>query len=82
MEATARPSKVSRLLYDAALLSREPLRRMLPVHEVLVTDGSLARIPYPFMVSRWIDGITLNECRKRVPPEEFLTQTAARSARE
>lgn len=58
---------------EHALLSLEPLRRILPVHEVLVADGSLAQIPYPFMVSRWIDGITLNECRKRVPKEEFLT---------
>lgn len=58
---------------EYALLSLERLRHALPVHEVLVADGSCVRIPYPFMVSRWIDGITLNELRKRVSAGVFLT---------
>lgn len=48
------------------------LRRLsgtLPVPEVLLADASGA---YPYMVYRWIEGITLNACRRRTTPAALL----------
>lgn len=45
----------------------------LPVPEVLYADASGQRCVHPYLVYRWIEGITLNECRRSTAPEVFLT---------
>jgi aminoglycoside phosphotransferase (APT) family kinase protein len=56
---------------ERQLLSR--LASMLPVPEVLLADASGQRCDHPYLVYRWIEGITLNECRRASAPEAFLT---------
>lgn len=45
----------------------------LPVPEVLLADGSGDGCPYPYLVYRWIEGITLDDCRKQMPPAALLS---------
>lgn len=55
---------------ELQLLSR--LAAALPVPEVLFADEG-GHCSYPYLVYRWIQGITLNECRRRSAPHVFLT---------
>ncbi|HYP52911.1 MAG TPA: phosphotransferase, partial [Pyrinomonadaceae bacterium] len=41
----------------------------IPVPEVLFADASGARCSRPYLVYRWLEGMSLNECRKRSTPE-------------
>ena len=45
----------------------------LPVPEVLFAAGCGQRFPYPYLVYQWIEGITLNECRRQNPASAFLS---------
>lgn len=52
---------------------REILCRLataLPVPDVVLADASGRQ---PYLVYRWIEGITLNECRRQSAPDAFLT---------
>ncbi|HEV2915309.1 MAG TPA: aminoglycoside phosphotransferase family protein [Pyrinomonadaceae bacterium] len=49
------------------------LRTGLPVPEVIFADASGLRCAYPYLVYRWLKGITLNEARKQLAPKLFLT---------
>jgi aminoglycoside phosphotransferase (APT) family kinase protein len=48
------------------------LSRRLPVPEVLHADPGGPACAHPFVVYRWITGITLNDCRRRVAADELL----------
>ncbi|MBD0369999.1 MAG: aminoglycoside phosphotransferase family protein [Pyrinomonadaceae bacterium] len=45
------------------------LNTKLPVPELLFADASGLRCAYPYLVYRWIEGVTLNDCRRQMPPE-------------
>jgi aminoglycoside phosphotransferase (APT) family kinase protein len=49
------------------------LRTALPVPALLFADASEQHCAYPYTVYRWRDGITLNECRRRMPPAALLS---------
>jgi len=44
----------------------------VPVAEVLFSSPSSPGLPYPCVVYRWIEGITLNECRRLIPAGDFV----------
>lgn len=48
------------------------LSATLPVPEVLFADPRAATSAHPFVVYRWIDGVTLNDFRRRAAPGELL----------
>lgn len=61
--------------HDAFEIERQLLSVLstrLPVPEVLFADASGQRCEYPYVVYRWIEGITLNEARKRTACAAFL----------
>jgi aminoglycoside phosphotransferase (APT) family kinase protein len=45
----------------------------LPVPDVLLADCGGADFERPYLVYRWIEGITLNECRKQTSPAALLS---------
>lgn len=45
----------------------------LPVPEVVLADGGGPDFAHPYMVYRWIEGITLDECRRQRSPTVFLS---------
>jgi aminoglycoside phosphotransferase (APT) family kinase protein len=45
----------------------------LPVPHVLLADDGRSAFPWPALVYRWIDGITLNACRRQVASSELLS---------
>jgi aminoglycoside phosphotransferase (APT) family kinase protein len=45
----------------------------LPVPDVLMAGCSEAGFSHPYLVYRWIEGITLNECRRQMPPAAFMS---------
>jgi aminoglycoside phosphotransferase (APT) family kinase protein len=45
----------------------------LPVPEVLLAERGAADFSHPYLVYRWIEGATLNECRRRTAPAAFLS---------
>jgi len=49
------------------------VRASLPVSEVLLANDGNGSLPYPSLVCRWIEGITLNSFRKRTSAVELLT---------
>ncbi len=49
--------------FEAELVTLTLLHRTLPVPDVVVADAKLPAIAY-----RWIEGITLNDCRRYEPP--------------
>lgn len=49
------------------------LAAALPVPEPVFADASGTVCAHPYLVYRWIEGITLNECRRLGAPETFLT---------
>lgn len=48
------------------------LSGILPVPEVLLADDGGEACAHPFIVYRWIEGITLNDCRRRASAAELL----------
>jgi aminoglycoside phosphotransferase (APT) family kinase protein len=59
---------------EARLLTS--LAKTLPVPEVLFADAGGQRCAYPYLVYQWLEGISLNECRKQIAPAAFLTLAA------
>jgi aminoglycoside phosphotransferase (APT) family kinase protein len=49
------------------------LQDSLPVPNLLLADDSCGLFPVPYLAYQWIDGIHLNECRKRVTPSTLLS---------
>jgi aminoglycoside phosphotransferase (APT) family kinase protein len=45
----------------------------LPVPEVLLADCGERGFSHPYLVYRWIEGITLDDCRKQMPHAAFLS---------
>lgn len=45
----------------------------LPVPEVLLAGDGGQDFAHPYLVYRWIEGITLDACRKQMPPAVFLS---------
>src|SRR5215813_3063437 len=45
----------------------------LPVPEVLLADCGNSDFSFPYLVYRWIEGITLNEFRRQAPPAALLS---------
>ena len=45
----------------------------LPVPQVLLADCGGGSFPHPYLVYPWIEGMTLDECRRRMPPAAFLS---------
>jgi Ser/Thr protein kinase RdoA (MazF antagonist) len=41
------------------------------------SEEPFRRFPYPFLVLRWIEGIPLNSCRRRVPGDQLLATAEA-----
>ncbi|HEX2092063.1 MAG TPA: aminoglycoside phosphotransferase family protein [Longimicrobiaceae bacterium] len=56
---------------ERRLLAR--LAPVLPVPEVLWADVTGECCGHPYLVYRWIEGVTLNACRRSAPPAEFLS---------
>ncbi|HKR01698.1 MAG TPA: aminoglycoside phosphotransferase family protein [Pyrinomonadaceae bacterium] len=55
---------------ERRLLTR--LAGRLPVPQILFADACGRRCAYPYLVYQWIEGISLNECRRRNSPETFV----------
>ncbi|HEX8749117.1 MAG TPA: aminoglycoside phosphotransferase family protein [Pyrinomonadaceae bacterium] len=49
------------------------LVKTLPVPKVLFADAGGEGCAYPYLVYEWLEGITLNECRRQTSREAFLT---------
>jgi aminoglycoside phosphotransferase (APT) family kinase protein len=45
----------------------------LPVPEVLLAGRGNSDFPYPYVVYLWIEGITLDDCRRQAPPAALLS---------
>ncbi len=45
----------------------------LPVPDLLLADCGGNSFSHPYLVYRWIEGITLDECRRNMPPAAFLS---------
>jgi aminoglycoside phosphotransferase (APT) family kinase protein len=45
----------------------------LPVPDVLLAGRGDSDFPYPYLVYRWIEGVTLNKCRRHAPPAALLS---------
>jgi len=45
----------------------------LPVPQVLLAGRGESDFPYPYLVYRWIEGVTLNKCRRHEPPAALLS---------
>jgi aminoglycoside phosphotransferase (APT) family kinase protein len=45
----------------------------LPVPEVIMASDRGSHFAYPYLVYRWIDGITFDACRKSTAPKDFLS---------
>jgi aminoglycoside phosphotransferase (APT) family kinase protein len=54
----------------AALAAAAP---PLPVPDVLLADAAGAHVGHPYVVYRWIDGVTLNACHRTRPAAELRT---------
>ncbi|HKQ76877.1 MAG TPA: aminoglycoside phosphotransferase family protein [Blastocatellia bacterium] len=67
-------------IFAAGRLSWETERKVLalvsaslPVPNVLLADGGNSDFSHPYLVYRWIEGITLNEFRRQAPPAALLS---------
>lgn len=49
------------------------LAKTLPVPAVLFADASGRRCARAYLVYRWVEGVSLNECRKQSSPDALLT---------
>lgn len=58
----AQTSRETQLIIERRLL--DGLRDILPVPVPILIDERGTRCGYPYLVYRWIEGITLNECRR------------------
>jgi aminoglycoside phosphotransferase (APT) family kinase protein len=45
----------------------------LPVPQILLASRGDSDFPYPYLVYRWIEGVTLNKCRRHEPPAALLS---------
>jgi aminoglycoside phosphotransferase (APT) family kinase protein len=64
---------VGRLPWDRERKILALVSASLPVPGVLLADGGGADFERPYLVYRWIDGITLNECRRQTPSAALLS---------
>ena len=48
------------------------LAKSLPVPRVLFADASGRRCALPYLVYRWVEGVSLNECRRQSSPDALL----------
>jgi aminoglycoside phosphotransferase (APT) family kinase protein len=62
-----------RLSWERELKILARVSASLPVPNALLADCGGADFGYPYVVYRWIEGITLNECRKQTPPATLLS---------
>jgi len=67
-------------IFAAGRLAWETERRILarvsaslPVPDVLLADCGGTGFGRPYLVYRWIEGITLDECRRQAPPAALLS---------
>ncbi len=49
------------------------LAKTLPVPGVLFADASGRLCARPYLIYRWVEGVSLNECRKQSSPDALLT---------
>jgi aminoglycoside phosphotransferase (APT) family kinase protein len=60
--------------FEAECRLLESLAATLPVPRVLYADASRRHYcAHPYLVYQWIEGITLNECRRQSSPKALLT---------
>jgi aminoglycoside phosphotransferase (APT) family kinase protein len=62
-----------RLPWERELKILARVSASLPVPEALLADCGGADFGRPYLVYRWIEGITLNECRRQTPPAALLS---------
>jgi fructokinase len=62
-----------RLPWDRELKILALVSASLPVPDVLLADCGGTDFGRPYLVYRWIEGITLNECRRQTPPAALLS---------
>jgi aminoglycoside phosphotransferase (APT) family kinase protein len=62
-------------IYAAGVDAFDKERRLLqhvapsvPVPDVLLASAGGSELPHPYIVYRWVDGMTLNECAGGCPP--------------
>jgi aminoglycoside phosphotransferase (APT) family kinase protein len=67
-------------VYAAGQLAWEKERNILtlvsgdlPVPDILLAGCNEAGFSHPYLVYRWIEGITLNECRRQMPPAALMS---------
>jgi aminoglycoside phosphotransferase (APT) family kinase protein len=61
---------------DAFIKERSVLERVrssVPAPDVVFASEGRADFRFPFIVYRWIDGLTLNECRRREPASVMVS---------
>jgi aminoglycoside phosphotransferase (APT) family kinase protein len=56
---------------ERQILSRASPR--IPAPEILLAGVPGEGLPYPYVVYRWVDGITLNDCRRQFGPAALLS---------
>jgi aminoglycoside phosphotransferase (APT) family kinase protein len=61
-----------RLSWERELKILARVSTSLPVPEALLADCG-GDFGHPYLVYKWIEGITLNECRKQTPPAALLS---------
>jgi aminoglycoside phosphotransferase (APT) family kinase protein len=61
------------LAFETECRLLESLAATLPVPKVLFADASRRHCAHPYLVYQWIEGITLNECRRQSSPKALLT---------
>jgi len=62
-----------RLPWETERKALARLSASLPVPEVLLADRGNSDFSHPYLVYRWIEGITLNEFRRQAPPSALLS---------
>jgi aminoglycoside phosphotransferase (APT) family kinase protein len=62
-----------RLPWERELKILARVSASLPVPAPLLADCGEADFGRPYLVYKWIEGITLNECRRQTPPTELLS---------
>jgi aminoglycoside phosphotransferase (APT) family kinase protein len=62
-----------RLSWERELKILARVSTSLPVPEALLADCGGTDFCRPYLVYKWIEGITLNECRRQTPPAALLS---------
>ena len=62
-DGDGRPSAEERFRREREVLAR--IAQFVPVPHVAVADDSRTVVRAPYLIYRWVDGITLNDCRRR-----------------